>query len=186
MSRKAKKPTTPKVKGRLVNKAELAKIFGVTVEAVGGWIRNGLPCVTRGSPGRPYEFDTAAVVEWREGRMEDRLSRETDVTTLDEARIRKMAADASLAEYDLAEKRGEVVPVNDAGEMVLDAFQRVRAKLTSIPSKIAPLVSSTNDPDECRSLLQGAILEALAELAVDDGGPHYIEDLDGDPGEGPP
>jgi len=45
-----------------MNKAELARAYGVSIPAVDAWIRRGCPHQKRN---RRYHFDRAAVAEWR-------------------------------------------------------------------------------------------------------------------------
>lgn len=120
----------------------------------------------------------------REGKSD--LYRLTDVlplllgegkpTDFDDAKARKMAAEAELAEIELATKRGELVPVSVAITRVVDEYTAVRSKLLAIPSKMAPLVAAESAEAVCRALLLQIITEALNELVGssgggDDGGP---------------
>jgi len=47
-----------------MNKAELARAYGVSIPAVDAWIRRGCP---HGKRGRRYHFDRDDVAEWRAG-----------------------------------------------------------------------------------------------------------------------
>lgn len=51
---------------RHCNRAELSEYFGVSLVTIDAWVRRGCPYVDRGSRGRPWTFDLAAVVRWRE------------------------------------------------------------------------------------------------------------------------
>ncbi|MBT8085958.1 MAG: DUF1441 family protein [Woeseia sp.] len=52
---------------RKANKADVAEWFGVSVVAVDGWIRRGVPYVQKGAKGLPWVFDLRDVAEWRFG-----------------------------------------------------------------------------------------------------------------------
>ncbi len=54
----------------VVNKAELARIFGVSEPTVSKWLGDGLPFEKGGSNGVPYEFDVDRVKAWRAEREE--------------------------------------------------------------------------------------------------------------------
>ena len=85
--------------------------------------------------------------------------------TLDEARTRKLAAEAELAEIELAKAKGDLVPaalVITAWEEVLRAM---KAKLLAIPSKAAPVLAAEDNPGEVQKLLDTEIEEALNELS---------------------
>lgn len=81
-----------------------------------------------------------------------------------EARL--MAAKAELAEIDVAERRGELIPVDQARADVMDRFATVRTKILGVPSRVAqrlPRLASEIVP-----ILEELLREALAELADGD------------------
>ena len=55
----------------LLNRAELAKAFGVSLTTVDAWVRRGCPYVSRGSNGREWQFDPLAVAHWRLGNQDE-------------------------------------------------------------------------------------------------------------------
>lgn len=85
----------------------------------------------------------------------------------DDARARKMAADAVLAEIEVAKARRDVVDVNVMAEIVADEYGAVRAKILGMPDKLAPVLATTESVEECRELLRLTIHEALEELSSD-------------------
>ncbi len=50
---------------RRANKAGLAEFFGVSPNAIDGWIRRGCPVVERGGMHKPWVFDVLEVAQWR-------------------------------------------------------------------------------------------------------------------------
>lgn len=89
------------------NRAELAEFFGVALTTVDAWVRLGCPFDQKGSPGREWRFDTAAVVRWREDRARAEAGGQE---AQDDAalRRRKQAAETRLVELELAKAMGEV------------------------------------------------------------------------------
>lgn len=86
-------------------------------------------------------------------------------SSYDEARTRKVNAEAEIAELELAKLKGVLVVADDvtgAWEDVLGAF---KGKLLSIPSKAAPVVASELEPGGCQKVLEDLINEALTELS---------------------
>ena len=86
-------------------------------------------------------------------------------SSYDEARTRKVNAEAEIAELELAKLKGVLVVAEDvtgAWEDVLGAF---KGKLLSIPSKAAPVVASELEPGGCQKVLEDLINEALTELS---------------------
>ena len=83
------------------------------------------------------------------------------------ARARKEAALADLAQMEAAEARGDLVRVEDVaawwGEMVTLA----RARLLALPSMAAPQVAAPGKIAEVQAILRKLINEALEELSRD-------------------
>lgn len=48
-----------------VNRAELAKIFDISLPTVDAWVRKGCPVEERGGRGREWKFHTSEVFNWR-------------------------------------------------------------------------------------------------------------------------
>lgn len=83
----------------------------------------------------------------------------------DKARIRKIVADAQLVEVNLSHARGELCAtqaVIEAWQQVLTAFS---ARITTIPTKMAPMLANESDPKKIKMLLEAAAKEALDELS---------------------
>lgn len=84
------------------------------------------------------------------------------------AEARRALAEAEIAEAKSGQIKGELVPVSETADRLERAFVAVRARLLAIPPKLAPLLSPEN-PAKARTLLDAAVLEALAELEQTDG-----------------
>jgi hypothetical protein len=83
--------------------------------------------------------------------------------TEERARLAKEQADAQ--EMKNAVARGELLPKLDVHVAVVEAFSRVRAKLLSLPSKVAPVIFGLGSIAEVREKVTDGISEALAELS---------------------
>jgi len=145
---------------------DLAGLLGVTRQTVDRWLKSGCPFVERSDPsrGRQWKLSLPQVVEWRERRAVEAAIGDTQKLDIDEARRRKTAAEAALAELELARQRGEVVPISVVQSVVADQLSACRAKLLAIPSKMGAIVAPVADTRECVALLEAAQREALDEL----------------------
>jgi len=85
--------------------------------------------------------------------------------TYEEARARKVAAEAQIAELELAKVQGELVIAEDVVSAWADTLTGLKAKLISIPSKAAPIVASEDSAGGCQKVLDELIREALEELS---------------------
>jgi phage terminase Nu1 subunit (DNA packaging protein) len=87
--------------------------------------------------------------------------------TGESAKERLDAARAEIAEIDLAERRGEVLP----HQKVLAHWQKLiaafRARMLAIPSKIAGQFAPPGKLQQAEDALTAAIYEALAEVSGD-------------------
>lgn len=83
----------------------------------------------------------------------------------DEARTRKVTAEAEIAELELAKIQGTLVSADDVVKAWEDVFGALKAKLLSVPTKGAPILSTENDTPVCQRILEDLINEALEELA---------------------
>ncbi len=147
-----------------------------------GWSINGLAvelCMDRRTiakicAGLSPVSKSARRKEYRLAEVVTRLGGEgppdpTDGESYDKARLRKMIAEADAAELETAKLAGEVISIEDAEAEWTEIATAIRAKLLSMPSKLAPLVAAEPEPTRCRDLIEGVIFEALAELADGDG-----------------
>lgn len=81
-----------------VNKAELARIFGVSEPTVSKWIADGVPIETKGDNGVAYEFDPEKVKAWKDEREERARQAEADR----EREISRMQSELFGADQQLA------------------------------------------------------------------------------------
>jgi len=83
----------------------------------------------------------------------------------EEARARKVAAEAEITELELAKVRGELVVAEDVISAWSDTLSSLKAKMVSIPSKAAPIVAAEDSAGGCQQVLEDLIREALEELS---------------------
>lgn len=150
------------VRGKIANLNEVAQIFGVSDQTVRKWVGKGCPVLKQGGQQREWQFSTADVSGWLVAQQ--KRSNSAEHVDLEEAKRRKLAAEAELAEIEAAAKRGELVPIDTVARVISDQFTACRARLLSIPTKLAPVLISSTDIVECRTLLEAAVDEALHEL----------------------
>lgn len=82
------------------------------------------------------------------------------------AMARKEAALADMAEIDVLERKGELVPVAEARARVIDKFTIVKTRILSVPSRVAQRLPHMTPADV--QVMDDFLREALEELA--DGG----------------
>jgi phage terminase Nu1 subunit (DNA packaging protein) len=104
----------------------------------------------------------------------------------DKARLLKARAD--IAEAEAQRVTGTLVPVGEVSRIWMDMMGRTKARLRSVPQKVAPLLSLETDDEVNRKTVETHIDEALNELAdtpvfalpSDDGAGDAGRDREGD------
>ena len=86
-------------------------------------------------------------------------------TPYDEARTRKVNAEAEIAELELKKIHGELVVAEDVVSAWNDVLVTLKTRLLSIPIKAAPIVSAETNTGICKSVLEDLVIEALEELS---------------------
>lgn len=86
-------------------------------------------------------------------------------SSYDEARTRKMNADAEIAELELEKIRGTLCLTTDVVSAWESVLHACKTKFLALPSKISPVVASETDTGIVKQYLEDQIREALSELA---------------------
>jgi phage terminase Nu1 subunit (DNA packaging protein) len=86
---------------------------------------------------------------------------------LRDAEVRLKTAQANRTELQAEQAAGALVLASEVESTWSSYIANCRAKLLSIPSKIAPELSGLDDPTDCQTLLTTVLHDALSELAKD-------------------
>lgn len=86
-------------------------------------------------------------------------------SSYDEARTRKVNAEAEIAELELAKIQGSLVVAEDVVKAWEDVLGAVKAKMFAVPTKGAPVVAAESEAGKCQAILEDLIREALEELS---------------------
>ena len=82
------------------------------------------------------------------------------------ARARKMEADAQMAELELLQAKGKLVPAEDVAGAWTDVLSAMKARLLALPSVCAPVCATETELATIQSILENQIREALDELSA--------------------
>ena len=152
---------------RVVSRADLAELLDLSLNAVDAMTRRGCPHERPAGPGKPFRFDVAKVVAWREQQAAARSEASAgDLVSLNEARQRKLAAEAALAELALDKQRGDVVRVDTVVAIAGSEYSKVQRRFLRLPSKMAPKVVRAKTPAKVQHLLELEVREILTELST--------------------
>ena len=90
------------------------------------------------------------------------------MVSLDEARRRKLIAEAELVELELQKERLEVVSIAETEKSWTAVLSNVRAKLLALPTTMAAVTAVEADQKIVKELLSNAVEQALTELSAID------------------
>ncbi len=161
------------VPSRVLNRAELAAFHGVSLDMVDAWIKNGCPAEERGSQGRSYRFNSAAVISWRIARERNDavagIGAGVETMTREEADRRRAIASMSLAEIEADTARGNVVLRSHVESDVTSFCAELHTGLGSASNRIAgratSMTNATQIEDLCHAELNRAFQGARTVLA---------------------
>jgi phage terminase Nu1 subunit (DNA packaging protein) len=140
---------------------QVAHVLNLTPRWVNRLVKEqGMPRHSRG------EYDLVACVHWYiaflEKRIEDAQKGTEDEAT---ARRRLISANARLRELQLAKARGEMVDSDSVMSLIDEMVTVTKAKLLTVPSKVAVQILACRTPGEVRDFLDKEIRDTLEELS---------------------
>lgn len=154
-----------KAKGNIVTRAGLAEVFGVALPTVDGWVRQGCPVLKRGGRGVQWEFDVAAVTTWRiDKAVADATSGAP--TDIEDAKRRKIAAEASLAELELAKAKGEVAPIRDFERTWSAMMAAIQQNVMNVPQRVVVQLLGETNETAFKQKLRAELTLALEQAAT--------------------
>lgn len=162
------------IEGRPLNRAELASLCGVSLPTVDNWVEKGCPYVERGSKGREWQFDSAAVIDWRIQRaVENAVSGYEDTSgnvSREEADRRRAVANAITAEIAADEALRSVVSRHDAVADMATFCQVLKTGLANMAAKVAARATTMTNASEIEAMAQTemnrAFTAAREEIAL--------------------
>jgi len=162
------------IDGRLLNRAEVAGIFAVSVNTVTNWIEKGCPYVERGSNGIEWQFDSAAVIDWRIQRAIENVAMnagdDSSKARREDADCRRAVANAIVAEINADEALKAVVSRHDAVADMATFCQVLRTGLSNMASKVAGRAATMTSASEievmAKAEMNRAFTAAREEIAL--------------------
>lgn len=151
-----------------MSQIELARLFDVRPATVRAWTRQGCPVEKKSEKaGQATLYRPAEVIRWREEQARMAASGDLDAMNMEEAKRRKLAAEAASAELALARDKAEVVAVSLVAKEVGSALAACRSRLLQVGSKVAPHWELVEDAAAAKELIDDAIYEALDAISDD-------------------
>lgn len=149
----------------IVDSVQLADIHGVNRTQIYNWIKEGCPVHEQGKRGKStHKFDTAAVAKWHIKRAKNAVTMNADNLTYEEARTRKIAAEAELSELELAKKKALVADLEEVERELADKFAEMRSSLRKIPERCVLRLIGEMDESRIKEIILEEVDSALEAL----------------------
>jgi phage terminase Nu1 subunit (DNA packaging protein) len=165
-----------KGKGTLVNRTGLSDVFGVALNTIDSWVRQGCPVVQRGAgKGQPWQFNTADISAWLRSRAADEASGKTE-NDENQLKLRRMRAETAKAELELAAARGEVAPIAEFEQAQALVFATLRANIMNVPQRVVVRLLGETNETTFKRILRDELTDALKTTSEAD--PELDDDED--------
>ena len=138
----------------------ISKLLDLTPRRVQQLSKSGV--IPKSARGR---YELVSAVQGYIRYLRDR-SIEAGIISIDVARQRKTAAEAELAEIELAKARAAVVLIDDVARQWESILGGVRTRFLALPTKLAPLVAVENKQKIVEEIISDGVYTALGQLVT--------------------
>jgi phage terminase Nu1 subunit (DNA packaging protein) len=135
---------------RIVNKAKLAEVHGVSEETLTRWQAEGMPVLDHGARGQSSRYDTGATIRWR---IERAIAR---AGAGDSVRARRDQVAMDREELALEKAKAQLVPADQVEPIWEARVLATAAFLISRHSRLAAKLEAAPDIEAKRQLLKQA------------------------------
>ena len=149
----------------MASRAEFAEHIGVKNSVVNDLVRKSI--IQERSDGTGIDIDEARLdyIAHLRSVAGNKSGNPVADLNLSKERARKAKEEADRLEMANAQTRGELLARGDVDAAVTAAVARVRAKMLSVPTKVAAEAMIASTPAEAEAIIRAAVCESLAELA---------------------
>jgi phage terminase Nu1 subunit (DNA packaging protein) len=137
----------------------MAALLACSPSTLDRYVAAGCPVLSKGKTSQGHEFDSDAVMRWLRGRLDGSPNIQND-----DSKRRYTAAVAELKEYQLAEKRGQMVAIEDVMPAFSEQLAAVRSRLLAMTGRMAQSVAAMSDPAAVERAIMDEIVGALSEI----------------------
>lgn len=148
-----------------LTKREFAETFGLSEKQIERHCQQGMPHRKDGA--RVLLIMPAARL-WYHEHLVEKGRKQAAPKDIDDAKLRKAAAEAEMAELELAKQRNDTMLVDDHEKMLGDAFGRARAKLLNLGPRAAGAAFGAVSLQECQAKIEPIVTEIMDELCKAD------------------
>ncbi|MEZ2960356.1 terminase small subunit [Escherichia coli] len=138
-----------------ISYSELSRRYGYDISVISReWVSRGLDCTKAESE----------IYEWIRENVLAPLRNTDTKEQIEQERLKKLKAEAALAELDLAEKNGDVISAAYIEKVLTEYLFQVKTAMRAIPSKTYLELFARTDAKDLRDLLKAEIDKTLYQL----------------------
>jgi|GEM_PF-3446089 len=150
----------------LVKAGTLALVTEVNLKSLEGFTREGHLKNTTSNDGSGRVYDLLSSMRALIRLYQTRAKRKADAGgELEREKLLKLAAQREVEEIKLRKARGEVFEGYIIEKVLGAIVARMRSRLLSLPSEVAPIVMDRSNINEIAELIRKPLYEAMEELA---------------------
>lgn len=149
-----------------ITKKEFCDTFGVSEAQLERHFQAGMPHEKKSS--KKIYIPMPAGRVWYHEHLVAKGKKLAAPKDIDDAKLRKAAAEAEMAELELAKLRGDTMLVDDHERMLGEAFGRARAKLLNLGPRAAGAAFGALTLQECQAKIEPIVTEIMEELCKAD------------------
>ncbi len=149
----------------MATRKEVAEHLFMTVQNVAKLIKDEVFSVKPGPSPLELDYARRQYIEHLQKRGRFHLKDGTGDITEEKTRLTKAQADK--AQLDVAVLEGKLIPTDMVEQTWLNYIANCRARLLTLPNKVAHLVVACDEFQEAEKIIKESIYEALEELAQD-------------------
>lgn len=163
----------------LVNMTELTNMLGVHKNTVFDWMKAGMPVAHRAPVGTRggHKFMMSDVLEWHRSRAVIQATGSNELMSADEAKRRKLMAEAGLQEIELNKRKGDVIELAEVEKKLSNTFAVIRSNMLKVSDRTAIRLIGETDETRIKKIIRDEINQALDALST---WKTYEDEVEGD------
>lgn len=152
----------------LVNMTELTNMLGVHKNTVFDWMKAGMPVSVRAPVGTRggHKFLMSDVLDWHKSRAVIQATGSNELMSADEAKRRKLMAEAGLQEIELNKRKGDVIELSEVEKKLSNTFAVIRSNMLKVSDRTAIRLIGETDETRIKKIIREEINQALDALST--------------------
>ena len=130
-----------------------------------GWFKQGCPVVQRGNQHAEWQIAIGDVLSWREEQAVINGIGDTSTADADELKKRKLAAETTLVEIEVAKAKGEVAYIDDVAKELFARTLAAKTRMRNVATRVVSQIIGETNESKIKDIITDEIDYALSELS---------------------